>query len=327
MLREAGTCSQIRTFIDLVDRGKIGTKQPKVRGSPQGGMPSPALRGRMQQAIPSAAPPHHQALERLAQGARLSTIEDMLASYRERSRRIRELGDRKQAEEFFDESRRFLMAPEKWTYGNMLAYQRKVLDKMGAFSWRRRLQADDPSIQHLEKELKVLEAMTPVELASNHKSVFTREAIKLIAEKASATDRFVNSVIMQHDILRADRRWYMILEQFGKTLPRDFEDRQYMAEYDRPFSETETEMREDMMAEAGERMGKKRPPSTKCIYFRHPTCGGNRWSTRPPRWYPHCFRMRPERLNRLRGTSAAGGRGGDRGRPWGRMRGLGAAGR
>merc|ERR1719375_1574481 len=126
----------------------------------------------------------------------------------------------------------------------MMAYQRKILDLMGAYGWRRKIQADDPSIQHLEKELRVLEAMTPVELASNHKSVFTKESIKLIAEKSGTKESFVNQVIMEHDILRADRKWYKILEQFNRPVPKTFEDRQYYAEFDRPMSETENEIRQ-----------------------------------------------------------------------------------
>merc|ERR1712072_1649903 len=149
--------------------------------------------------------------------------------------------------EIFEESRQFLMHPERWTYGNMAAYQRKILDLMGAYGWRRRLQSDDPSIAHLEKEMKVLEAMTPVELASNHKSVFTKEAVKLIAEKSGTKEQFVNQVIMEHDILRGDRRWYKILEQFDRPLPKTFEDRQYLAEFDRPMSETEKEIRQEMI--------------------------------------------------------------------------------
>merc|ERR1719181_1048225 len=89
--------------------------------------------------------------------------------------------------------------------------------------------------------------MTPVELASNHKRVFTKEAIKLIAEKSGQKEQFVHQVIMEHDILRADRRWYQILQQFDRPLPKTFEDRQFMAEFDRPVSETEKEVRQGMV--------------------------------------------------------------------------------
>merc|ERR1719160_1740647 len=153
---------------------------------------------------------------------------------------------------------------------------------MGAYGWRRRLQGDDPAIQHLEKELKVLEAMTPVEMASNHKSVFTRESVKLIAEKSGQREQFVYQVIMEHDVLRADRRWYKILQQFNRPIPKTFEDRQFYAEFDRPFSETEREIRQKML-ETEERRSKDRnqkPRRYKNIWYRHPSCGGNRWSTR-----------------------------------------------
>jgi len=242
-----------------------------------------------------------------------------LQSLRDRRAKVRSFTERKQQEELFEQSREFLMSSERWTYGHMAAYQQKLLDLMGAYGLRRRMMSDNPSIQHLEKELKVLEAMTPVELASNHKRVFDRESIKLIAEKAGVTEKFVNQVIVEHDILRADRRWYMILQQFNKPLPKTFEDRQYMAEYDRPFSEAEREMREEMMDKEERRLmeHRRKPPKVKQIYFRHASCGGNRWSTRVPRWYPTVWKIRPERVSRLQGVRPGGG--GDRGKPWGRL--------
>merc|ERR1719160_1507554 len=99
--------------------------------------------------------------------------------------------------------------------------------------------------------------MTPAELASNHKSVFTKEAIKLIAEKAEADRSFVNNVLDTHDMLRADRRWYMIRQQFGKALPRSFEDREFLAEYDRPFSQTERKRRKEYIDSEQEKMQEK----------------------------------------------------------------------
>lgn len=296
--------------------GASGTKfRPMVDGSP-------AARARIQKAMPTAAD-HHTALQNLAE--RLSLPVSLpgsnlkpLQSLRDRQTRLRAASDRRQQEEIFEESRKFLMGSTKWTFGHMAAYQRKLLDLMGAYGWRRRLSQDDPSIAYLEKELKVLEAMTPVELASNHKRVFTKDAVRLIAEKSGATEKFVNQVIMEHDILRADRRWYMILEQFRKPLPKSFEDRQHMAEYDRPFSQTEREMRDEMMEEHERKSKGKRPPRITKIYYRHPTVGGNRWSSRPPRWYPSRWSLRPERKRRLEGVGV--GRGGDRGRPWGNLR-------
>eukprot|EP00913_Durusdinium_trenchii_P014969 g14041.t1 len=160
--------------------------------------------------------------------------------------------------------------------------------------------------------------MTPVELASNHKSVFNSRSIALIAEKSNTTVKFVNQVILEHDVLRADRRWYQILAQFDRPQPKSFEDRSFMAEYDRPFSQSEDDMREEMIEKQQRIQSKKKSKRLTWIWYRHPSCGGNRWSTRPPRWYPAQWKTRPERRLRLAGVGVPGG-GGDRGRPWGRL--------
>eukprot|EP00927_Polykrikos_kofoidii_P068320 TRINITY_DN63689_c0_g1_i1.p1 TRINITY_DN63689_c0_g1~~TRINITY_DN63689_c0_g1_i1.p1 ORF type:complete len:379 (+),score=55.62 TRINITY_DN63689_c0_g1_i1:82-1218(+) len=284
---------------------------------------SPFERSRIQQAMPTTAD-HHTALQSLAERLSLplalpGTDAKPIQAWKDRSAKLRQGSDRRTQEEMFEISRKFLMASDRFTFGHMLAYQRKLLDLMGANGWRRRLSEADPSILHLEKELRVLEVMTPIELASNHKRVFTKDAIRLIAEKSATSVSFVDQVIMEHDILRADRRWYMILEQFGKPLPKTFEDRQHMGEYDRPFSESEKEYREELMEKRQESMGKtpgKMPRITQ-LYFRKPTCGGNRWSTRVPRWYPSQWKLRPPRQHRLRGVGP--GRGGDRGKPSGHL--------
>lgn len=270
-------------------------------------------------------PAHHKALQQLSEklAAPLSSLVGDLAgspvqALQERNARLRQGADLRKQEEVFESSRSFLMEPETWTYGNMAAYQRKVLELAGATGWRRRIASDEPSILHLEKELRVLEAMTPAELMSNHKSVFTPESKKLIAEKAGTTVKYVDQVIMEHDILRADRRWYKILTQFGRALPKTFEDRQFMGEYDRPFSESELQYQEEMLEKHRMKSERKKPPRMNNVYFRTPTCGGNRWTTRPPKWYPVQWRMRPERQDRLSGVGIQGG-GGDRGRPWGKV--------
>lgn len=266
-------------------------------------------------------PAHHKALQNMAE--QLAPVSSALAGgpvqvLKDRYAKRRKVNDQKAQEEVFEKSKDFLMEPERWTFGHMAGYQRKVLELAGATGWRRRVSADDPSILHLEKELKVLEAMTPVELASNHKSVFTKEAKKLIAEKAACTVKYVDQVIMEHDILRADRRWYQIRMQFNKPLPKTFEDRQFMGEYDRPFSQAEKDYQEMLFEEQKMKMRRDKPPRLTNIWFRQPTCGGNRWSTRPPRWYPSTWAMRPERKRRLAGAGVKGG-GGDRGQPWGRL--------
>merc|ERR1719447_1828412 len=117
---------------------------------------------------------------------------------------------------------------------------------------------------------------------------------------------------MEHDILRADRRWYQIRMQFNKPLPQSFDDRSHMGEYDRPFSESEIEHQEEMMEKQAQGKSRQAPPRMHAVYFRQPSCGGNRWSTKPPRWYPTVWGMRPERRERLAGCTPGGG--GDRGK-------------
>ncbi|CAJ1338259.1 unnamed protein product [Effrenium voratum] len=207
----------------------------KVAGSGRIGSPLPTL----------GTSPHLRALQRLSDMVPGFRGLDMMSSYRDRQARLRARADQQHQSDIFNEAKRFMMEPEMWTFGSMLAYQRKLMDLLGAHSFRRRFATDDPSLAYLEKALRVLEAMTPVELASNHKRVFTPQAIELIGEKSNTSARFVKQVILEHDILRGDRRWYQILAQFDRPQPQSFEDRSFMAEYDRPFSETEIEMRQE----------------------------------------------------------------------------------
>lgn len=84
--------------------------------------------------------------------------------------------------------------------------------------------------------------------------------MSLIAEKSNTTVSFVKQVIMEHDVLRADRRWYQrlggcrrlgrgprILAQFDRRQPTSFEERSFLAEFDRPFSQSEDDMREERL--------------------------------------------------------------------------------
>ena len=120
----------------------------------------------------------------------------------------------------------------------------------------------------------------------------------------------MDAYVCMHKYLHACARAHFPLDAF--------EDRQYMAEYDRPFSQTEAEMRDEMIEKEKRKMNRRKPKRVHSIYFRHPTRGGNRWSSQPPRWYPVRWKMRPERRQRMAGVGVHGG-GGDRGRPWGRL--------
>jgi len=190
----------------------------------------------------------------------------------------------------FQESMKMLLSFDRWTYGAYLAYQQRFFELIGGHDLKTKvLRQNDPNIAHVEKETRVLKAMTSAELRSNHHSVFTRETKLLIAEKADVTLHFVDQVIMMHDALRADRRWYQIRQQFNRRLPVDFLDRQQMAEEDRTSSELEKkEMKRQQEVQYWyfTKVQRKKLPRITSQYIRHPSVGGNRWSTQPPRWYP-----------------------------------------
>jgi len=229
---------------------------------------------------------HFSALQRLTDGSAASTVMQRFRDWRSANSQRSML---EQQEDFFLSSLNLLMASERWTFGAFLAYQRKLVDLMGGNSWRRRLGEQNKDVEFLEKQLKVLEAMNPVELASNHKSVFTKESIKLISEKSGVDSReFVDRVIFTHDALRADRKWFMIRQQFGKRLPRSMEERAEWAEYDRPPSQSENEYRQEYMEKEMKKVMKKGYKQRKIlsIWPRKRSIGGNRWSIKPPKWYP-----------------------------------------
>mmetsp|Transcript_59799 Transcript_59799/g.142366 ORF Transcript_59799/g.142366 Transcript_59799/m.142366 type:complete len:346 (+) Transcript_59799:66-1103(+) len=260
----------------------------------------PGLQERLQGQV-SGTSQHHAVMQKISgmvEGTAVSRTFQRFGEWRVNRRMDSE---KEQQINVYEAARDLLMAPERWTYGNMLAYQRKLLELLGGTGWRARFNRDETSIKHLMRELRVLEAMNPVELASNHKSVFTKQSIDLIAEKSKTRAEFVRQVIFEHDVLRGDRRWYQIRQQFGQPLPRTLEDRQFMAEYDRPFCESEREYRQDLIdREMGRFLAKgSKQRRVVSLWVRRRSIGGNRWSTRPPRWYPTRWGMRPEKRARL----------------------------
>jgi hypothetical protein len=115
----------------------------------------------------------------------------------------------------------------------MRHYQERMLELTGGNSLRSRLQGDNEVTQKIKKNIRILDAMDSFELASNHKDIFTPSSQKLIAEKANVELDSVESLIREHDMLRADCRWYKIRQQFNRPLPRS-EEREILATRDRP---------------------------------------------------------------------------------------------
>jgi len=228
---------------------------------------------------------HHSAYEKLASvmpetGKFGSTLRSWIPreTQEERAKRI------------FRESRDTLLSYETWTYGSYLNYQQKLYELIGGHELKTKvLRRNDPNLEHVLNETRVLEAMTATELKSNYHTVFTPESKLLLAEKAGVSKAFVENVIRMHDMLRADRRWYQILKQFNRRLPTDFLDRQQMAEQDRPMSELELDLiKKNQQKEMHFNMQVKKQtvPRFTHIYTRRRSVGGNRWSTQPPRWFP-----------------------------------------
>ncbi|KAF4692263.1 hypothetical protein FOZ60_013799 [Perkinsus olseni] len=198
-----------------------------VRGSgntvPKSQMPSsafrqraPVLRRSSDSSTRSLAPDSGQALGGLMKG-----LKDLLLGREEDAETkagltgsirhsVSEARKRRKDQDEFEQYRYMveeLMKPQMWTYGAFKNYQEKVLEASGAHSMRAKFSEESAGIEHIKKGIKVLAAMNPIELASNHRDVFTERSRKLIAEKAGVSKEFVNQVILEHDALRGDRKW------------------------------------------------------------------------------------------------------------------------
>lgn len=138
-----------------------------------------------------------------------------------------------------------------------------MLGGTGFKGWLQKNQKN-PILDETRLKIKILSKMTPYELASNHKSIFTRESIAQIAKSAETTPRIVEDLLKEHDILRADRKWYQIRSQFRRDLPRTPEEKELLAKRDRPWSQTEKEEqkmgREKMIEKLKQRRQLKNQP-------------------------------------------------------------------
>jgi len=138
----------------------------------------------------------------------------------------------------------------------------------------------DPSVRALRQKIKIMDAMDPVELASNHKSIFTRRGKKLIAQRAGVDVNEVESLILEHDGLRADRKWYQTRMLLKLPLPQTMEERDRLATFDRPFSRTEMEMakqHQESRIKSAKR-DQKSPKRITSYVFRTPSKGISRWN-------------------------------------------------
>ncbi|KAF4671461.1 hypothetical protein FOZ61_000083 [Perkinsus olseni] len=278
-----------------------------VRGSgntvPKSQMPSsafrqraPVLRRSSDSSTRSLAPDSGQALGGLMKG-----LKDLLLGREEDAETkagltgsirhsVSEARKRRKDQDEFEQYRYMveeLMKPQMWTYGAFKNYQEKVLEASGAHSMRAKFSEESAGIEHIKKGIKVLAAMNPIELASNHRDVFTERSRKLIAEKAGVSKEFVIQVILEHDALRGDRKWYMIRKQYNMPMPKTFEDREFMAKYDRPRSQMERQQFKKMVDKYQLwNRTRWRQPIITAAYKRHKSTGFDRWRKVPVRWFP-----------------------------------------
>ncbi len=205
--------------------------------------------------------------------------------------------------EVFKKSIDFLMARELWTFGAFRHYQERMLQVTGGTGVKALLQGENEVVKRIKTNIRILEAMNVYELASNHKDVFTIHSKRLIAEKANVTLEAVDNLIREHDMLRADRRWYKIRKQFNRPLPRTAEEREVLATRDRPLSETEKEiLKSESKKQIAKHMNKKKitqPSPVQGLYFRHPSKGFDRWRVVPPRSEPRFSSPKIHVKNRL----------------------------
>jgi hypothetical protein len=140
--------------------------------------------------------------------------------------------------------------------------------------------SQDPSIRVIRQKIRILDAMNPVELASNHKSIFTRTAKKLIAQRAGVPLKEIDALILEHDGLRADRKWYQTRLAMNLPLPETMEERERWATLDRPYSRSEMELAEahqERRMQSAKRSGKA-PKRISSYVFRTPSKGISRWN-------------------------------------------------
>ena len=225
-------------------------------------------------------------------------------SIAERWRRYTAEDQKMSGHDIFRQMQQKLLQGELWTFDAFRMYNVALFDLYGGNKgkakptpkrneldedyaervkkWEQDLaKSQDPSIRALRQKIRILDAMNAVELASNHKSIFTRSAKRLIAQKASVETKEVDALILEHDGLRADRKWYKTRQAMNLSLPETMEQREQWATLDRPFSRSEMELakahQERRMKAA--RRSCKSPKRVTSYVFRTPSKGLSRWSS------------------------------------------------
>ena len=196
-----------------------------------------------------------------------------------------------ESEEIFRKTVENVMSSPLWTFGAFRFYQEKTLELLGGTGLKGWLQKNqkNPILDETRLKIRILSKMTPFELGSNHKSIFTRESISQLAKSAETTARIVEDLLKEHDILRADRKWYQIRSQFRRDLPRTPEEKELLAKRDRPWSQTEKEEqklgRENMIEKLKQRRQLKNQPRRPHHQFSKQS-GNDQFEARSNRYEP-----------------------------------------
>ena len=231
------------------------------------------------------------ALKRLSQST-VPRVKSALAPILPSSPEQKALKADADARKLFRESMDNLMSAPLWTFGAFRHYQERMLELLGGVGFKGWVQRNqkNPLLDRTRRSIAILSAMNPYELASNHKSVFSSESKRLIAEKAGVPVKLVEELIAEHDMLRGDRRWYQIRQQFGRDLPKSAEEREILAQRDRPLSQTEKEVLRDQKAKSiakqKDTLRLTKPKPIQGLYFRHASKGFDRWRKHTPRTQP-----------------------------------------
>lgn len=204
--------------------------------------------------------------------------------------------------EMFEMMKNELMKNDLWTFEAFRRYNLKLYDLYGGNKakakpaqkrneldedfaervkkWEQDVaKSQDPSVRALRQKIKILDSMNSIELASNHKSIFSRITKRLIAHKAGVSVKEVDAVLLEHDGLRADRKWYQTRNLLKLPLPASMDERERWSAFDRPFSRTEEELakaHQERLVKSVKR-SQKSPKRITSYVFRTPSKGISRW--------------------------------------------------
>ena len=161
---------------------------------------------------------------------------------------------RSNADDIFRTMQSQLLHGQYWTFDSFRLYNVKLYDLYGGNKSKAKpvqkkteldedyaervakwetdvLKKMDPSVRAIRQKVRILDCMNAVELASNHKSVFSLKDRKLLARKAGVPLKEVDALILEHDGLRADRKWYQTRMMMNLPLPINMEERERWSLY------------------------------------------------------------------------------------------------